>query len=85
MVLTSILGGAGFGLLVRFWQMGIMKKDIFHNLPAHAAYMVGFGVVGYWADVWEIRSNELIAMRREAIRRNRLEQSERAAAQALAE
>jgi hypothetical protein len=41
------------------------------DLPAHASYMVGFGIVGYWAEVWEVRSNELIAQKREAIRRMR--------------
>ena len=33
--------------------------------------MVGFGIVGYWAEVWEVKSNALIAQKREAIRRMR--------------
>lgn len=41
------------------------------DLPAHASYMVGFGFLGYWAEVWEVKSNALIAQKREAIRRMR--------------
>jgi len=33
--------------------------------------MAGFGFLGYWADVWEVRSTELIEERKEVLRRNR--------------
>ncbi|KIJ51012.1 hypothetical protein M422DRAFT_27104 [Sphaerobolus stellatus SS14] len=75
-VLTSILGGSGFGLLVRLWQLGIQKRPLSQNLPAHISYMAGFGFLGYWADVWEVRSNHLIAQRKETIRQNRVKEME---------
>ncbi|KAF8589793.1 hypothetical protein K439DRAFT_1382776 [Ramaria rubella] len=74
-MLSSIIGFSGFGLLVRFWQLGIQKRNLFTYLPAHVSYIVGFGVVGYWAEVWELRSTELITQKREAIRRIRERQS----------
>lgn len=99
-VLSSILGGATFGLLTRFWQLGIQKKPLFDckpcmlscsakdtlifilpnniDLPAHASYVVGFAVLGYYADVWEKHSGELIAQKRELIRRNRIKLAEEA-------
>ena len=40
-------------------------------MTAHAVYMVGFGFVGYWADVWEKRSTELIDQKKESLRRIR--------------
>lgn len=77
-VLSSIFGGATFGLLTRFWQLGIQKRPLFDYLPAHASYMVGFAVLGYYADVWEKHSGELIAQKRELIRQNRIKLAEEA-------
>lgn len=48
------------------------------DLPAHASYMIGFGILGYYADVWEKHSGELIAQKRESIRQNRIKLAEEA-------
>ncbi|GJJ08685.1 hypothetical protein Clacol_002904 [Clathrus columnatus] len=48
------------------------------DLPAHASYMVGFGILGYYADIWEKYSGELIAQKREMIRQNRIRLAEEA-------
>ena len=49
-MLTSILGFSGFGLLVRFWQLGIQKRNIFHceqscRSLSSCAYMDGIPFV----------------------------------------
>ena len=54
--------------------LALRAHPIITDLPAHASYMVGFGIVGYWAEVWEVRSNELIAQKRDSIRRMRGQQ-----------
>jgi hypothetical protein len=37
--LSYVLGGTGFGLMARFWQLGIMKRNMFDSqflaVPAH--------------------------------------------------
>lgn len=40
--------------------------------------MIGFGILGYYADVWEKHSGELIAQKRESIRQNRIKLAEEA-------
>lgn len=31
---SYVLGGSTFGLLVRFWQLGLMKRNLFESRPS---------------------------------------------------
>jgi len=64
---NHVLGGAAFGLGVRMWQLGIMKKPLSTNPVAHGLSMLGWGFVGYWVWRWDLRSRELITEKKTQI------------------
>ncbi|CAL1716652.1 unnamed protein product [Somion occarium] len=66
-MLTNIVGFSLFGLLARFGQLGIQKRNLFDNMGGHAISMAVFGYAGYWAYRWDIRAAELLADKRAEI------------------
>jgi len=64
---NHIIGGATFGLGVRMWQLGILKKPLTTNPIAHGLSMLGWGAVGYCVWRWDVRSRELIAEKKATI------------------
>jgi len=80
-MLSTILGFSAFGLASRFGQLGIQKRNLFSNPGGHAIAMIVFGYAGYWEYKWELRADELIALKRAEIAERR--QREVASVQAL--
>ncbi|KAF9533860.1 hypothetical protein CPB83DRAFT_745978, partial [Crepidotus variabilis] len=63
-LLANIIGFSFFGLGVRFGQLGIQRRNLFSNPGGHLLSMGAFGVIGYYAYQWDIRSGELLAKKR---------------------
>jgi len=63
-MLSTILGFSAFGLASRFGQLGIQKRNLFSNPGGHVIAMLVFGYAGYWGYRWELRADELIALKR---------------------
>ncbi|KAI0078748.1 hypothetical protein K474DRAFT_801583 [Panus rudis PR-1116 ss-1] len=80
-MLANIVGFSLFGLLARFGQLGIQKRNLFDNPGAHAISMGVWGFAGYWAWRWDQRSAELLAAKREEIAERRQKLKELAAAE----
>jgi len=70
-MLSTILGFSAFGFAARVGQLAIQKRPLFANPAGHALAAGVFGVLGYYEYHWEQRADELIALKREEIARNR--------------
>jgi len=70
-MLSTILGFSAFGLASRFGQLGIQKRNLFSNPGGHLIAMMVFGYAGYWEYKWEVRADELIALKRTEIAEQR--------------
>ncbi|KAF8554637.1 hypothetical protein OG21DRAFT_1412225 [Imleria badia] len=70
-LLSTVLGFSAFGLASRFGQLAIQKRNLMDNLAGHAIAMAAFGYAGYWVHNYEVRTNELIAWKREEIQAKR--------------
>ncbi|KIY44143.1 hypothetical protein FISHEDRAFT_52377 [Fistulina hepatica ATCC 64428] len=64
---ANIIGGALFGLGVRFFQLALQKRNLFSNFPGHILSMTFWGAAGYGVYNWEVRSAELLAEKRAEI------------------
>jgi len=87
-MLSTILGFSAFGLAARFGQLGIQKRNLFSNPAGHAVAAAVGGVIGYWEYQWEIRADELLALKRSQIlerRQNEIARTDSLAASALVE
>ncbi|KAI4521324.1 hypothetical protein EV122DRAFT_293618 [Schizophyllum commune] len=70
-VTRDVAGFSAFGLAVRFWQLGILNKHLFSNPAGHVASMAAFGTLGYFVHHWDIRVQELLAIKRADITEKR--------------
>ncbi|KAH9940965.1 hypothetical protein B0H21DRAFT_697285 [Amylocystis lapponica] len=73
-VLSSVVGFSLFGLLARFGQLGIQKRNLFDNMGGHALAMLTFGTAGYGVYQWDQRAAVLLAEKRAEIAARRQKQ-----------
>jgi len=76
-LLANVVGFSLVGLAARFGQLGIQKQNLFMNPGGHLLSMGAFGYAGYWAYKWDIRSNELLAEKRQEILERRQKQMQK--------
>ncbi|KAF8802465.1 hypothetical protein BYT27DRAFT_7196657 [Phlegmacium glaucopus] len=76
-LLANIIGFSLVGLAARIGQLGIQKRNLFMNPGGHLLSMGVFGYAGYWAYKWDIRSNELLAVKRQEIMERRQKQMQK--------
>ncbi|KAL2019988.1 hypothetical protein VTK56DRAFT_8988 [Thermocarpiscus australiensis] len=85
-MVNRILFWTGFGLVVRFWQLGIEMRPFF-NKGSLWAYPV-FGAVGasfgYWLQGVDERQTAVLQERKQAIMEKRARRAQREAAAASA-
>ncbi|KAI9837222.1 MAG: hypothetical protein M1819_000296 [Sarea resinae] len=83
----KILFWGGFGLAVRFWQLGIEMRPFFNkeSLWAYPVFAAAGGSFGYWLTGVESRQFKILADRRESLldKRRRRAQREGAGTSAL--
>ncbi|KAL2119195.1 hypothetical protein VTJ04DRAFT_6155 [Mycothermus thermophilus] len=81
-MVSRVVFWTGFGLVVRFWQLGIEMRPFFHRKTLWAYPL--FGAVGasfgYWLDGVDQRQTKMLEERKQAI----LEKRARRAAQRAA-
>ncbi|KAI0783644.1 hypothetical protein C8Q75DRAFT_725645 [Abortiporus biennis] len=70
-LLANVAGFSAFGLLVRFGQLGIQRRNPFDNLAGHAISMTFFGTLGYFAYQWDQRAAVLLAEKRAELAQRR--------------
>ncbi|KAF9648716.1 hypothetical protein BDM02DRAFT_3115049 [Thelephora ganbajun] len=70
-MLSTILGFSAFGFAARVGQLAIQQRPLFSNPAGHALAAVSFGTLGYFEYLWELRADELIALKREQIAQKR--------------
>ncbi|GBE87966.1 hypothetical protein BKA93DRAFT_827499 [Sparassis latifolia] len=70
-LLSNVVGFSLIGLLARFGQLGIQKRNIFSNMGGHAIAMVAFGTLGYGAYHWDQRAAVLLEEKRAEIAERR--------------
>ncbi|EIW84338.1 hypothetical protein CONPUDRAFT_120111 [Coniophora puteana RWD-64-598 SS2] len=67
----SILGFSAFGLVSRFGQLAIQKRNLADNLGGHLIAMGVFGAAGYYMHQWDERAAVLLAAKRKQIAERR--------------
>jgi len=75
----KVLFWSGFGLAVRFWQLGIGMRPFFNkeSLWAYPVYATVGGSFGYWLTGVEGRQFKLLADRRDRLLEKRRKRAER--------
>ncbi|MCJ1224300.1 hypothetical protein MMC12_000945 [Toensbergia leucococca] len=75
----KILFWSGFGLAVRFWQLGIEMRPFFNkeSLWAWPMFAAVGGSFGYWLTGVENRQLQILADRRSALMEKRKRRAER--------
>ncbi|KAL2151967.1 hypothetical protein VTH82DRAFT_5151 [Thermothelomyces myriococcoides] len=85
-MVSRVLFWAGFGIVVRFWQLGIEMRPFF-NKGSLWAYPVFGGVgasFGYWLQGVDERQTKMLEERKQAILEKRARRAERQAKAAAA-
>ncbi|MCJ1354111.1 MAG: hypothetical protein MMC33_004098 [Icmadophila ericetorum] len=83
----KVLFWSGFGLAVRFWQLGIEMRPFFNkeSLWAYPVFAGAGASFGYWMMGVEQRQLKILADRRDGLLEKRRRRAEREAAAAKAE
>lgn len=85
-MVNRIIFWTGFGLVVRFWQLGIEMRPFF-NRKSLWAYPVFGGVgasFGYWLQGVDERQTKMLEERKQAILEKRARRAQREASAAAA-
>ncbi|KAK3167018.1 hypothetical protein OEA41_010143 [Lepraria neglecta] len=77
--MSKILFWSGFGLAVRFWQLGIEMRPFFNkeSLWAYPLFAAAGGSFGYWLNGVTVRQDNLLAERRRTLLEKRKRRAER--------
>ncbi|KAF2838187.1 hypothetical protein M501DRAFT_903753, partial [Patellaria atrata CBS 101060] len=75
----KVLFWSGFGLAVRFWQLGIEMRPFFQkeSLWAYPLFATVGGSFGYWLTGVEERQYKLLSDRRERLLEKRARRAQR--------
>ncbi|KAG8954447.1 hypothetical protein FRC04_011774 [Tulasnella sp. 424] len=74
-MIFNTLGFATFGLGVRAFQLGLLRRPVASGPVAYLLSAAGFGAFGYLADGWEDSQRELIAEKQGQLRQRREERN----------
>ncbi|KAF8854719.1 hypothetical protein BDZ45DRAFT_596648 [Acephala macrosclerotiorum] len=80
----KVLFWGGFGLAVRFWQLGLEMRPFFNkeSLWAYPLFAGVGGSFGYWLTGVEQRQQAILGARRTSLLEKRARRAEREAAEA---
>ncbi|KAK2739812.1 hypothetical protein FQN55_009133 [Onygenales sp. PD_40] len=75
----KVLFWSGFGIAVRFWQLGIEMRPLFHkkSLWAYPLFATIGGSFGYWLEGVETRQLRILADRKQNLLEKRQRRAER--------
>ncbi|WFD33695.1 hypothetical protein MCUN1_000508 [Malassezia cuniculi] len=72
----SAVGYAGFGLLARFYALGIQKRPLMDKPAGHIAFMGAFGLIGYWFHGIKQKQEQLLEQKTKQLAERRTGSSE---------